>query len=394
MFEREERVIRYLTAGESHGRCLTAIVDNVPAGLPLTEAYINRQLERRQHSFGRGERLQYIEKDHVAILSGVRWGETLGSPITLRVDNEDWDNWEKIMSLDPVDKQEKFILHRPRPGHADLAGALKYNRQDVRDILERASARETAARTAVGAVCRRLLEELGIHIYSYVEEIGGLSAALDGLSPAEAFAKAEASPVRTPDKSAEAAMMAAISQAKAQGDTLGGVYVVAVEGCPPGLGSHTQWDLKLDGLLAQALMSIQAHKGVEIARGFDMARLTGSQLHDEILHTQERGFFRASNNAGGLEGGMTNGETVILRAAVKPLASLRKPLRSVHIKTKEDMTAEIVRSDVCPVASAAVVGEAVTAITLAQAVQCKCGGDSLLELKGNLDSARERMRRF
>ncbi|HMU75651.1 MAG TPA: chorismate synthase, partial [Elusimicrobiota bacterium] len=361
-------MIRYLTAGESHGPCLTAVLEGVPAGLKITEDYLNQELHRRQYSFGRGERLQYIEKDTVKILSGVRWGETLGSPIAFRIENRDWENWEKIMSVDAADKAEKFRLTRPRPGHADLVGVLKYDRQDTRDILERASARETAARTAVGSVCKRLLEELGVKIYSWVVEIGGVVAKTDGLSIEESFSLAEKSPVRCPDKAAEEKMVEAIKEAKTNGDTLGGVYTVVVTGCPVGLGSHTHWDRKLDGKLAQAILSIQAHKGVEIGHGFGLARSKGSEVHDELFYQAGRGFYRKSNNAGGIEGGMTNGEPIVVRAAVKPLASLRRPLKSVNIQTKEEMTAEIVRSDVCPVASAAVVGETVVAIALAEAV--------------------------
>ncbi|HRY29457.1 MAG TPA: chorismate synthase [Elusimicrobiota bacterium] len=387
-------MIRYLTAGESHGKCLTAIVEGVPAGLKITEDFINHQLSRRQYSFGRGERLQYIEKDKVRIASGVRWGETLGSPIALVVENKDWENWEKIMSLSEADRSEKFRLVRPRPGHADLAGVLKFDRRDTRDILERASARETAARTAVGTVCRRLLEEFGIKIYSYVTEIGGIVAHLKGLSVEAAFELAEKSPVRCPDKHAEEKIVDAIKKAKDEGDTLGGIYTVIVTGCPPGLGSHTQWDLKLDALLAQAIVSIQAHKGVEFNHGFEMTRKRGSDLHDEIFHDAARGFYRKTNNAGGVEGGMTNGEPIVLQAAVKPLASLRKPLKSVNILTKEEMSAEIVRSDVCPVASAAIVGEAVAATVLANAVKEKFGGDSVHEMKDNHARYLDHLRNF
>jgi chorismate synthase len=387
-------VIRYATAGESHGPSLTAILEGIPAGVPVTESYVNQELSRRQYSFGRGERLQYIEKDKSRFLSGVRWGETLGSPITFQIENKDWENWEKIMSVEAEDKQEKFRLTRPRPGHADLVGCLKFDRKDTRDILERASARETAARTAVSAVCRKLLEELGVRVYSWVEEIGGIVAHTADLSPEEAFSRAEKSSVRCPDKKAEEKMVDAIKDAKANGDTLGGVYTVMATGCPVGLGNHTQWDLKLDGRLAQAILSIQAHKGVEMGRGFDMARRKGSELHDEIFYKEGRGFYREGNNAGGIEGGMTNGEPIVIRAAVKPLASLRKPLRSVNIMTKAEMTAEIVRSDVCPVASAAVIGEAVTAIALAQAMKEKFGSDSLREMQDHLTRYKEHVLRF
>ncbi len=387
-------MIRYLTAGESHGRCLTAIVEGVPAGLKITAEQINHELSRRQYSFGRGERLQYIEKDQATILSGVRWGETLGSPITMSVENKDWENWEKIMSLSEEDKAEKFQLVRPRPGHADLAGILKFDRRDTRDILERASARETAARTAVGAVCKRMLDQLGVKVYSYVNEIGKVAAKIKGMEIEEAFALAEKSPVRCPDKAAEEKMMDAIKEAKTNGDTLGGVYTVVVTGCPVGLGSHTQWDLKIDGLLAQAIMSIQAHKGVEIAQGFGMARMKGSELHDEIFHQPGKGFYRKTNNSGGIEGGMSNGEDIVIRAALKPLASLRKPLKSVNINTKEEMAAEIVRSDVCPVASAAIIGEAVAAITLASEMKRKFGGDSMRELSENLQNYQEHLKNY
>lgn len=388
-------MIRYLTAGESHGRCLTAILEGIPAGVPVTEDFINHDMGRRQYSFGRGERLQYIEKDRAKILSGVRWGETLGDPITLQVENKDWENWETIMSLSAEDKAEKFRLVRPRPGHADLAGVLKFDRRDTRDILERASARETAARVAVGAICRRFLEELGIKIYSYVNSVGAVEAKIPkDMSIQELSELSEKSQLRTPDKAAEEKMVDAIKEAKANGDTLGGTWTVVVTGAPVGLGSHTQWDLKLDGLLAQAVMSIQAHKGVEIGRGFDMAASLGSKAHDEIHYAAGRGFFRHTNHAGGIEGGMTNGEPIMIRAALKPLASLRKPLKSVNIMTKEEMTAEIVRSDVCPVAAAAVIGETVTAITLADAVKRKLGGDSLREVKDNLHRYVEHVKNY
>lgn len=388
-------MIRYATAGESHGRCLTAILEGVPAGVPVTEDDINHDLTRRQYSFGRGERLQYIEKDRVKILSGVRWGETLGSPVTMQVENKDWENWEKIMSLSEEDRAEKFRLVRPRPGHADLAGVLKYDRKDTRDILERASARETAARVAVGAVCKRLLEELGVKVYSYVNAVGEVEARLPkNASVEELFALAEKSQLRTPDKAAEEKMVDAIKEAKANGDTLGGVWTVVITGVPVGLGSHTQWDLKLDGLLAQAVMSIQAHKGVEIGRGFEMARAPGSKCHDEIHYAPGKGFTRETNNAGGIEGGMSNGEPIVIRAALKPLASLRKPLKSVHILTKADMTAEIVRSDVCPVAAAAVIGEAVAAVTIADQMTRKFGGDSLREIRDNLHRYAEHVKHY
>ena len=375
--------IRYVTSGESHGRHLTAVLEGIPAGVPITEAEVNESLSRRQHTFGRGERQQYIESDAARFVSGVRHGQTLGSPITMIVDNKDWTNWEKIMSVLDSDFDEKFALVRPRPGHADLAGAIKYNRYDTRDILERASARETAARTAVGAVCQKFLEQFGIRVYSWVVEVGGVKAKLPKESPEEISKKAKESPMQCPDPVATQKMMEAILAAKKAGDTLGGIYEVWATGLPVGLGSHTQWDLKLDGLLAQAIMSIQAHKAVEFGRGFEMGRSKGSDVHDEIFYDEDKGFFRKTNNAGGIEGGMSNGEPLVLRAAIKPLASLRKPLNSVHLRTKAALRAEIVRSDVAPVAAAAIIGEAVASITLAQAFVTKFGGDSLREISDN-----------
>lgn len=386
--------IRYLTAGESHGPVLTAILEGIPAGVPVTEEEVNVDLKRRQHTFGRGERQQYIEKDAVRFLSGVRFGQTLGSPITLAVENKDWSNWEKIMSVKAEDADEKYALVRPRPGHADLVGAIKFNRYDTRDILERASARETTARTAVGAICRKFLSLFGIEIGSWVIQIGSVKAKIPALPPSDINRKAKESPVHCPDAEATEKMMEAIQEAKKQGDTLGGIYEVVATGLPMGLGSHVQWDLKLDGRIAQAIMSIQAHKGVEIGRGFEMAVRKGSDVHDEIFYAEEQGFYRKTNNAGGIEGGMTNGQPLVVRAALKPLASLRRPLHSVHLKTKEDLKAEIVRSDVAPVASAAVIGEAVVAITLAQAFAEKFGGDSLREIKDNFERYQEHVRTY
>lgn len=386
--------IRYVTTGESHGKVLTAVLEGIPAGVPITETEVNVSLSRRQHTFGRGERQQYIESDAAKFLSGVRHGQTLGSPITLAIENKDWPNWEKIMSVDEADFEEKFALVRPRPGHSDLVGAIKYNRYDTRDILERASARETAARTAVGAVCQKFLGIFGINVYSWVIEIGGVKAKLPKEEAAKIYQVANDSPVQCPDEKATKEMMETILQAKKQGDTLGGAYEVWATGLPVGLGSHTQWDLKLDGQLAQAIMSIQAHKGVEIGRGFEMADRKGSEVHDEIFHSKEKGFYRKTNNAGGLEGGMSNGEPLVLRAVIKPLASLRKPLNSVHLRTKEPLRAEIVRSDVAPVAAAAIIGQAVTAITLAQAFTTKFGGDSLREIKDNFERYQEYVKTY
>ncbi|MBV9080851.1 MAG: chorismate synthase [Elusimicrobia bacterium] len=386
--------IRYLTAGESHGRQLTAILEGIPAGLPITEEEINAELERRQHTFGRGERQQYIEKDAVQFISGVRFGETLGDPITLVVQNRDWENWQKIMSIKAEDKDEKYLQVRPRPGHADLSGAIKFNRSDTRDILERASARETAVRTAVGTVCRKLLSEFGVRIYGWVREIGDIKAKIPTDAPQKIWERAQKSPVLCPDEKAGLEMMDEIQKAKKAGDTMGGIYEVVVTGLPVGVGTHTQWDLKLDARIAQGIMSIQAHKGVEIGNGFDLARKKGSEVHDEIFYKEGRGFYRETNNAGGLEGGMTNGEPLVVRAALKPLASLRKPLHSVHLKTKEALRAEIVRSDVAPVAAATVIGESVVAIAVAQCFVEKFGGDSLREMKDNFDRYVDYVRKF
>lgn len=377
--------IRYVTAGESHGRFLTAILEGIPAGVPVTEDDINVEMSRRQHLFGRGERQQYIEKDAARIVSGVRFGETLGSPITLVVDNRDWVNWEKIMSVKKEDFDAKYPTVRPRPGHADLVGAIKFNRYDTRDILERASARETAARTAVGTVCRRFLSLFGIGIHAWVTRIGPVEAPPVAGSAGEIYEKAKASPVLCADDAAAKAMMDAIQEAKRKGDTLGGVYQLVVTGLPVGLGSHTQWDEKLDAQLAAAILSIQAHKGVEFGDGFSYGAQRGSESHDEIFYESERGFYRNSNHAGGLEGGMSNGEPLVLRAVIKPLASLRRPLNSVHLRTKETLKAEIVRSDTAPVASAAVIAEAVAATVLARAFKQKFGGDSLREIRDNFE---------
>jgi chorismate synthase len=291
-------MFRYITSGESHGKCLHSILEGIPSGLRLSEEDINRELARRQRGFGRGERMQKIEKDRVEITSGLRWGETIGSPITMTIINKDWENWKKLMSIYASDKEMEAGMVRPRPGHADLAGALKYGREDLRDILERASARETAARVAVGAVCKRLLAEFVIKVVSMTEEIGGIQARISKLSPEQIEKASESSPVRCPDKSAEKKMVETIKKAKKSGDTLGGVFTVLVINPPPGLGNHTQWDLRLDGRLAQALMSIPAVKGVEIGEGFVMARKPGSKVHDEIFYEAGEGYYRKTNNSG------------------------------------------------------------------------------------------------
>ncbi|MGH7355321.1 MAG: chorismate synthase [Candidatus Rokuibacteriota bacterium] len=378
---------RFLTAGESHGEALVAVIDGVPAGLALAEADVNEDLARRQRGYGRGGRMK-IERDQVRILSGVRWGSTLGSPITLQIANRDWENWKSTMAVSvPEPGTAPKEVTRPRPGHADLAGAMKYGHRDIRNVLERSSARETTARVAVAAVGRRLLAEFGITILSHVTEIGGVRVPAElRVAWDELRARAEASEVRCADPGTEAAIIAAIDEAKAKGDTLGGVFEVVALGCPVGLGSYVQWDRRLDGRLAQAFCSIQAIKGCELGLGFETARRPGSAVHDEILFDPRQGFQRATNNAGGLEGGVTNGEPVVVRAAMKPLSTLRTPLRSVDLATKEAVEAVVERSDVCAVPAAGIVGEAMMAIVLANAFLEKFGGDSIGEIRRNYDA--------
>ena len=374
---------RFLTAGESHGEALTAVIDGVPAGLPLTEEQLNEDLGRRQRGYGRGGRMK-IERDQAHISSGVRWGMTLGSPITLTIQNRDWENWKHTMSVDePPSGTPAKAVTRPRPGHADLAGAMKYGHRDIRNVLERSSARETTARVAVGGVAKRLLGEFGITILSHVTEIGVVRIGSLETPWDEIRTRTETSEVRCADPATERAMIEAIDQAKAAGDTLGGVFEVVALNCPVGLGSYVQWDRKLDGRLARAFCSIHAIKGAEIGMGFEAARRPGSQVHDEILFDAAGGFDRRSNSAGGLEGGVTNGQPVIVRAAMKPISTLRKPLRSVDVATKEAVEAVVERSDVCAVPAAGVVGEAMMALVLAEAFLEKFAGDSVEEIRRN-----------
>jgi chorismate synthase len=376
--------LRWSTAGESHGPALIAIVEGIPAGLPLLAAAVDADLARRQRGYGRGGRMK-IETDRADLLAGVRGGETIGGPIALRIENRDHASWTGRMGAAPFPEPPE-PLTRPRPGHADLAGGLKYDRHDLRDILERASARETAARVAVGAICRALLAALGVDVFAHVTSIGTVSAAEPGGDPAAIRARARASDLACADPDAEQAMRAAILEAAHAGDTLGGTFEVVATGVPPGLGSHVQWDRKLDGRLAQALMSIQAIKGVEIGLGFGAARARGSEVHDPIAYDRAaRAFLRPSNRAGGLEGGVTNGMPVVCRAAMKPIATLKRALPSVDVRTKEPFDAAFERSDVCAVAAASVVGEAMVAVTLAGAMIEKLGGDSLGEMRRNLD---------
>ncbi len=383
---------RFLTAGESHGEALVAVIDGVPAGFPLTEDDINVDLARRQRGYGRGGRMK-IERDRVHITSGVRWGQTLGSPLTMTIPNLDWENWKATMSVAPPEPGAAAKqITRPRPGHADLAGAMKYGHKDIRNVLERSSARETTARVAVAGVAKKLLGQFGIEILSHVTEIGGVRIGELDLPWSEIRRRAEESEVRCADPEAAERMIAAIDDAKAKGDTLGGVFEVVALGCPVGLGSYVQWDLRLDGRLAQAFCAIQAIKGAELGLGFETARRPGSQVHDEILYDADQGFKRTTNNAGGLEGGVTNGQPVVVRAAMKPLSTLRTPLRSVDVATKEAVEAVVERSDVCAVPAAGIVGEAMMAIVLAQAFVEKFGGDSLEEIRRNYNAYQDSLK--
>jgi len=377
-------MLRYLTAGESHGKGLLAILEGIPAGLKLSSEDIDRELKRRQAGYGRGKRME-IEKDKVEIISGIRLGKTLGSPIALLIKNLDWENWREVMVIEDkkVVLQNPSLAH-PRPGHADLAGAIKYNFDDLRNVLERASARETAARVAVGAICKRFLFEFNIRIYSRVIQIGRIKDESQWQLTKANYQMIEDSPLRCLDKTAETKMIALIDLAKKEGDSLGGVFEVIVVNLPVGLGSYIQWDLKLDARLAYGLMSIQAIVGVEIGSGFATAEKFGSQVQDEIFYEQSKNrFFRRSNNAGGIEGGMSNGEPIILRAAMKPISSLGKPLSSIDIISKEPVKAMKERADICALPAASVIGEAVAAFEIARAMQEKFGGDSLEEVKRN-----------
>jgi chorismate synthase len=390
-------MIRFTTAGESHGQALVAILEGIPAGLPLLAADIDADLRRRMGGHGRGARMK-IEADRAEILSGVRAGETLGSPIALLIQNRDWDHWRDVMAVepDPPDAPpRRRAVHRPRPGHADLAGALKYDRHDARDILERASARETAARVACGAVCRTLLARLDVEIGSHVLRIGDVVAPPAADLPVPLNPAADGSPVRCLDAAASAAMVAAIDAARADRDSLGGIVEVVVRGLPVGLGSHVSWDRKLDGRLAGALMSIPAVKGVEVGLGFGAAALRGSAVHDGIRQgpvPAAGGFVRTTNRAGGLEGGMTTGEPLVLRAAMKPISTLMRPLPTVDLATGEASKAQAERSDVTAVPALGVIAEAMAALVLADAFLEKFGGDTLADLRASYDQYVARLR--
>ncbi len=384
-------LVSFRTAGESHGPALVTIVEGLPAGLPLLAADIDSELARRQMGHGRGRRM-VIEKDAIEFLSGVRAGETMGSPIAMLIRNRDWKNWEEVMDAapragDPALRRRSVV--RPRPGHADLAGMLKFDRADARDILERASARETTARVAAGAACRKLLSIFGVEIGSHLIHLGGIDAVVPEQLPRPLNAASDQSPVRTLDAATGARIVAAIDAARAAGDTLGGVIEVVVRGLPVGLGAHVAWDRKLDGRLAGALMSIPAVKGVEIGLGFEAARRLGSAVHDEIERDATNrlagGVRRRSNRAGGLEGGITTGEPLVLRVAMKPISTLMRPLATVDVTTGASAAAAAERSDVTAVPAMGVIAEAVTAVVLADAWMEKFGGDSLRETRHNVD---------
>jgi chorismate synthase len=384
--------ISFHTAGESHGRGLTALLEGMPAGLSLQmERDVDPELKRRQGGYGRGRRMQ-IESDRADLLSGVRLGETLGSPISMIIWNRDWENWTTSMAHLPPDPDANPKALRPhylpRPGHADLVGAFKYDRRDVRDILERASARETAARVACGAVAKRLLSEFGILVGSHVVSIGDVEGGVSEL-PDDVNAVADSNPVRCLDEAASQEMMAGIDAAKENGDTLGGIFEVVATGVPVGLGSYVSWDARLDGRLAGAVMSVQAVKGVEVGIGFEGARRSGSAVHDAIVRAEEKplsgGIGRASNRAGGLEGGITTGEPLVVRGAMKPISTLRKRLPSVDLRDGSEGDAAVERSDVCAVPAAGVVAEAMVALVLADAFLDKFGGDALSEVRRNFD---------
>lgn len=386
-------MLRFTTAGESHGQALVSILEGMPAGVPLLAADIDAELARRQQGYGRGRRMQ-IERDTAEFISGVRAGETIGSPIAMLIRNRDWKNWQEIMDPAPRESDVEGALRRRavtrvRPGHADLTGILKYDRDDARDILERASARETTARVAAGAIARRLLTELGVTIGSHLVHLGGVDARRPDPLPNPLNPAADASPLRTLDADAEREMIERIDVAKRAGNTLGGVCEVVVDGVPVGLGSHVSWDRKLDGQLAAAMMSIPAVKGVEIGMGFASTRVPGSDVHDEIApapsRTRAGGVQRATNRAGGLEGGMTNGEPLVVRVGMKPISTLMRPLGTVDVATGEPASAVAERSDVTAVPAMGVIAEAMAALVLADAMLQKFGGDSLSEIQRNLD---------
>jgi chorismate synthase len=389
-------MFRFTTAGESHGKALVAIIEGLPAGLPVDIDQVNRELWRRQQGYGRGARMK-IEQDRIEVLSGVRHGLTLGSPLALMIENKDWANWEEVMASETRDlaPEKSRRVKRPRPGHADLAGGLKYDTRDLRNVLERASARETAARVACGAIAKQLLAQFGIEIRSHVIQLGGIPERPLELSFEQIAAIADDSPLNCADANAQRQMIELIDQKKSEGDTLGGIFEVVARKVPPGLGSHTSWDQKLDGRLAQAIMSIHAVKAVAVGAGLEASSLPGSEVHDEISYNDEtKEFIRDTNRAGGLEGGVTNGEEIRVRGHLKPISTLRRALRSIDIDTKQEEKAAFERSDITVVPAAGVIGEAMVALTLAPAMRDKFGGDSLGEMKRNFEGYREQLRGY
>ncbi|MCX7793688.1 MAG: chorismate synthase [Thermodesulfovibrionales bacterium] len=392
-------MLRFLTAGESHGRGLTGILEGIPAGLAISSEYIDRQLQRRQSGYGRGGRMK-IESDHAEILSGVRHGKTTGSPVSIFIENKDWKNWQEIMTVGEVKSEVKKIT-KPRPGHADLAGILKYGQDDIRNVLERSSARETAMRVALGAIARRFLEEFNVIIGSYVLSIGGKGLGLHAVKDfwhdkeklIELSRKADLSEVRCPDEKATEEIMRLIDQASEEGNTLGGIFEVFAVNVPPGLGSHIQWDRRLNARLVFALSSIQAIKAVEIGAGILTGTAKGSEVMDEIFYENAKGYYRKSNFAGGIEGGISNGMPVIARLTMKPIPTLRKPLKSVDILTHETVEAMYERSDVCAVPAASVIAEAMLCLVIADAFLEKFGGDSIEETRSNYDLYLKRLER-
>lgn len=393
--------MRYLTAGESHGPQLTTIIEGVPSQFPLSIEKLNESLRRRQGGHGRGRRMQ-IEKDLIAITAGIRHGKSLGSPICLQVTNDDWKHWTHIMGVEPLDEgmdesEIKRQISRPRPGHADLVGGIKYQHRDLRNVLERSSARETTVRVAAGAVAKQLLEQLGIHVVGYVTTIGGVHAdrsIAEQLTIEELIERTSQDPVYTADPVASEQMVAAIDAAKKAGDTIGGVVEVRVTGMPEGVGSYVHYDRKLDARLAFAMMSINAFKGVELGLGFEMANLPGSQVHDQIRYNEKQGYYRETNRLGGTEGGMSTGMPIVVRGVMKPIPTLYKPLESVDIETKEVFKASIERSDACAVPAASVVAEHVIAWEIAQAIVETFPSDHLAQLQEAVEKRRNEAKEF
>jgi chorismate synthase len=392
-------MLRFSTAGESHGESLVALISGLPAGVPVDQAFLDRELWRRQQGYGRGGRMR-IERDTAHILSGVRHGKTIGSPIAMTLANRDWKNWEEILPVGEGDPEKHKAVASPRPGHADLAGALKYDFKDARYVLERASARESAARVACGAVAKMLLRSLGIEVASHVVRVGTAELSREAtFAEIAALADREDVLLACVDAESEARMKAEVDQALRTGDTIGGIFEVVVHGLPPGVGTHVNWDERLDGLLAQAVMSLQAVKAVELGRGVTAAQSPGSKVHDAIAYADGQGegftkFTREHNNAGGIEGGISNGEDVVVRGYLKPISTLRRPLASVAFDTRETTKAAYERSDVCVVPAAGVAGEAMVALAVARLVVEKFGGDSLLELHRNFTGYCEQIKRF